>query len=415
MISQWAGQRGALVSDLTASLPPLWAFTRASSGTQIQSGVLSTVGTNVARFETSPSGYLNEPQVTNLLLQSSTLTNASWTKSGLAITTSGTAPDGVASSANLATEDTSLAAHYVSGTGFATTASTTYVVSAFIKAGTQRYVSVRGEASGLVATYPWITLDTTLGTIDANALALTPTVVAVSNGFYLVSFTFVAFGIASGGNVVIAGSNVSTAPGTASVTGASYTGTSLTWSAWGAMFAASNVPTSLIQTTTAAATRAADNLTLDLTQLPGLQTASGYGAALEFSMINNNQPSAVVFGAAINTDALNTWYIRNSATGDGTLRITSWTAGTSNSSVYLPLRAAGLINRVALSVTPAGIRWVLNGSAVTNLTKSGQPLMDNMTVGRMPWGPISFPAMHATTVTLIPGPQSDAWLSAMAY
>ena len=199
---------------------------------------MSTAGINAARFETSPAGYLNEPQATNLLLQSNNLATGAWTRSNLAITTSGTAPNGVASSANLATENANLSTHYVStGIGFVTTASTTYVVSAFIKAGTQRYVSVRGDASGLIATYPWITLDTTLGTIDANALALTPTVRAVSNGFYLVSFTFVAFGSGSG-KIVFAGSNVSTAPVAASVNGASYTGTSLTWSAWGAMLAA---------------------------------------------------------------------------------------------------------------------------------------------------------------------------------
>lgn len=412
MISLWQPPRSGLISDLTASLPPLWAFSRASSGTQVQSGVLSTVGTNVARFETSPDGYLNEPQRTNLLLQSSTLTNASWTKSGLAITTSGTAPDGVASSANLATEDTSLAAHYVSGTGFATTASTTYVVSAFIKAGTQRYVSVRGEASGLIATYPWITLDTTLGTIDANALALTPTVLAVSNGFYLVSFTFVAFGIASGGNIVFAGSNVSTAPVAASVNGASYTGTSLTWSAWGAMLAASAFPTSLIQTTTAAATRAADNLTLDLTQLPNLQTPTGYSCAIEFSLLSNSQ-SQVVFGMSGSGGFSNTWYF--SENGAGGVFLTTIVATVGQVSGTTALRAAGLTNRLALTVTPTGITYNLNGAGDVTVANAGMPVMTTLAVLRAPWGAGNYEAGHATLVTLIPGPQSAAWRAAMAY
>jgi len=170
-----------------------------------------------------------------------------------------------------------------------------------------------------------------------------------------------------------------------------------------------------IITTTAAVTRAADNLTLDLTQLPNLQTPAGYGVALEFSVIDNNQPGVVYFGVSIGTDPVNTWYMRHTSFGGSTARISSWVAGTVASSSFLSLRTAGLINRAAFSVTPAGIRWVLNGSAVTNLAKPGQPVMTNMVVGRMPWDNTNFAAMHATTVTLIPGPQSDAWLSEMAY
>ena len=168
-----------------------------------------------------------------------------------------------------------------------------------------------------------------------------------------------------------------------------------------------------IITTTAAATRAADNLTLDLTQLPGLQTASGYGVAMVFSVISNSQGNSVVLSASINGDGNNTWYLITD--GSGGVRIVTIIGGVSQASAYLPMRTAGLTNRLALSVTPAGIRWTMNAAAVIGATNAGQPLMGTLAVGRLAYAASNYTAMHATTVTLIPGPQSDAWLSAMAY
>jgi hypothetical protein len=153
-------------------------------------------------------------------------------------------------------------------------------------------------------------------------------------------------------------------------------------------------------------------LTLDLKQLPNLQTPTGYGVAIEFSMLTNTQNSVFVLGAS--KDTSNHWDLSTNTSGD-TTRIFSAVAGNGAASAPLSLRTAGLINRAALSIIPAGVRWVLNGSAVTNLSFAGQPVMNTLGVGRLPVNSTSFAAMHATTVTLIPGAQSDAWLSAMAY
>ena len=408
MISLWQPPRSGLISNLTASLPPLWEFSRASSGTQVQSGVLSTVGNNVARFETSPAGYLNEPQATNLYFPS-----VNWVPNA----TASSSVDGAVQNAATAPDGTTTAEKLIPGSfsgvhqfyrSFAGAINTIYEASVYAKAAGWNYVHlILGNSSFAVDQAVQFNLSN--GTILSQSANSTGAIEQLGNGWYRLSVQNTSLGVA--GNYV-----VSIIPQPTSVFNIIQTGDAVSGTlVWGEQAQANSFPTSYIATTTAAATQAADNLTLDLTQLPNLQTPTGYGVALEFSIINNNQPSVVFFGASIDTDANNTWYLRNSTINDNTARATSWVAGTANSSVYLPLRAAQLTNRAAFSVTPAGIRWVLNGSAVTNLNMAGQPVMTNMVVGRMPWNTLHVAAMHATTVTLIPGPQSDAWLSEMAY
>ena len=408
MISRWQPPRSGLISNLTAALPPLWEFSRSSSGTQGQSGVLSTVGNNVARFETSPAGYLNEPQATNLYFPS-----VNWVPNA----TASSSVDGAVQNAATAPDGTMTAEKLIPGSfngvhqfyrSFAGAINTIYEASDYDKAAGWNYVHlILGNSSFAVDQAVQFNLSN--GTILSQSANSTGAIEQLGNGWYRLSVQNTSLGVA--GNYVV---SILPQPNTVYSpvqTGDAVSGTLV----WGEQVQASSFPTSYIATTTAAATQAADNLTLDLTQLPNLQTPTGYGVALEFSIINNNQPSVVFFGASIGTDANNTWYLRNSTINDNTARATSWVAGTANSSVYLPLRAAQLTNRAAFSVTPAGIRWVLNSSAVTDLNMAGQPVMTNMVVGRMPWNTLHVAAMHATTVTLIPGPQSDAWLSGMAY
>jgi hypothetical protein len=263
----------------TTALPPGVVFSRASSRSCTNSsGVIVTVTTNNPCLDYNPStlayiGLSVEAAATNLLVQSSTFTSASWAKSGLTPTITGTAPDGTAS-ANLITEDTTTASHYFYGTTPLFTAGVTYTASGYLKAGTQRYISMRGEAVGASATYPWITLDTQLGTINANGLVTSSIVQALPSGWFRVSLTFVSFSTVNG-NIVFSGSNVSTAPGTGAVVGATYTGTSLTWSAWGAQVEQGYAPTSFVATTSSAATRAAEVAYLPVIGIRGVNGSAG--------------------------------------------------------------------------------------------------------------------------------------------
>ena len=213
-------------------------------------------------------GLLIEEQRTNLLTRSSEIDNAAWTKSGAAITADQiAAPDGN-TAADLFTENTASSAHAVYN-GFSATSGTTYTVSVFVKAGTQRYICLRGEDTDATAgqAWPWITLDTQTGTIAANGSVTSSSVTAYANGWYRISLTFVS-GVTGTNNLVIAGGSSSAAPATNISLGPSYLGTSQTFYVWGAQAEAGAFPTSYIPTAGSTVTRAADNISLATSAFP---------------------------------------------------------------------------------------------------------------------------------------------------
>lgn len=200
----------------------------------------------------SADGWLNEGAATNMLAYSQVFTS-NWSTVGGTPTLSTTSPDG-SSKWNLFTENTSTSAHSFYGL-VGTVSAIPYVLSIYVQAGTQRYISVRGDATTLGN--PWITFDTTALSINSNAAVTSSGFTSIGGGVYRIwlSFTTTAGG---GRNAVVAGSNTATAPGTAVTTGISYLGTGLTWYAWGIQWVAGATPDSYIPTTTVAVTRAAD-------------------------------------------------------------------------------------------------------------------------------------------------------------
>jgi len=559
VISQWAGQRGALVSDLTASLPPLWTFSRASQGTQVQSGVLSYAPNNVllrsgdlsqsawvkqaglsaltpvtgpdgsatasqmtiagaasgfyqqisgllsgARYE--PSFWINPTSTSGILAVTNPAnqTNGDW-RVNLASLTAGvwTRITRSHASVSILNEFTALsgscgiypftvggASYVIAVYGFqleAGTATTTYnPTTTAVYYGPRFETSPAGwlgesQATNLVpnnsntgavvgtpgtlptgwsvATAAGLTTNVTgVGTSSGGLpyvdIRIFGTSTGVSYELNVVSFitmtlsvpyvtslwsaivagstsgisAFLAYiggsGAAYRADLNLASASLTRTQGTATqalvggglnirLAPAGAVAIDITVRIGGLQFEQSSFATSLIATTTAAATRAADNLTLDLTQLPGLQTATGYGVAMDFSVISDSQANTVVLAASITGDGNNTWYLITD--GGGNVRVVSVVAGVTQVSAYLPMRTAGLTNRLALSVTPAGIRWTMNGAAVIAATNAGQPLMGTLAVGRLANTAGYYTNMHATLVTLTPGPQSDAALIARAY
>lgn len=404
MISQWAGQSGALEASLLGpGLPPLWTFSRASNGTQVNSGVLSTAGTNVARFETSPAGYLNEPQGTNLYFPS-----VNWVPNA----TASSSIDGAVQDAATAPDGTTTAEKLIPGSFsgvhqwfrlYTGAINTIYEASVYVKAAGWNYVNLYlGNTSFAVDQNVLFNLSN--GTISSQSANSTGAIEALANGWYRISVQNTSLGVA--GNYV-----VSIIPQTTGVYNIIQTGDAINGTlVWGEQAEANAFPTSYIATTTAAATRAADNLTLDLTQLPGLQTASGYGVALDFSLLGASQNNNVVLGLSAAGGFSDTIYaVLN---GSGQLSITSIVASSGVSGGITNLNTIGSTNKIAIGVTPAGLRYSINGATVVAVNNAGQPVMTTAAVGRAPWGASNYAAMHATLVTLTPGPQSDAALIA---
>lgn len=386
---------------LTASLPPLWTFSRASQGTQVQSGVLSTVGNNVARFETSPAGYLGEPQATNII-RNNTMVGA----------VAGVVGSGGALPTNWQIFAASGLTTTIIGTG--TQNGVTYLDFRLSGTSTGTFYVLAFDSAGTTASVGQVWSESFWASYVAGSLTNVSTVQIDQRFTITVDTPFTLT------TTLTRVSAVATAP---SATTAYYPALLLTFPLTAAVDITLRIglpqadlagfTSSAIATTGTTATRAADNLTLDLTQLPGLQTAGGYGVAMDFSVISNSPGNTIVLGASINGDINNQWAIVTD--GGGFMRVSSVIAGVTQYSAYLNTRAVGLTNRLALSVTPAGIRWSMNGVAVIGVTNAGQPLMGTLAVGRAAYSASAYTAMHATLVTLTPGPQSDAALIARAY
>jgi hypothetical protein len=242
-----------------ASLAACTSITNSAGFAQTSTGTLTSFSANALRR--TDLGVLVEAAATNLCTQSQTLDNAAWTLNDLTVTANATtAPDGTAT-AELFTDNSNNVIHRFFSTGISFTSGTTYTTSVYLKGGTLRFISVRHELTSSGPVYAWLTLDTTNGTIANNGATATYAVQALANGWYRVSIVGAA-GATFNDNLLIAGSNVSTAPGQSSA-GNVYVGSGQTFSAWGAQVEVqSSAPTSYITTTTTSVTRNADVLTI---------------------------------------------------------------------------------------------------------------------------------------------------------
>lgn len=235
-------------------LPPRASLTRASSACLYDAGgTLVSVGTDVARFDhhpvsLAPLGVLIEPAGTNLVLASTDLTQSAWSRTALSVTATALA------------EDTQTVTHRFSPAliNRSVTAGVPVTVSAIgaeRPGSAKRYLTLNFTAAGFAAV-PGATFDLASGTVVYSVngsagmraagsgawlcwLTGTPTSTTVSQGerYGLNAVAGVPAGYAGDGASGLLLSEMQFETGAA--------------------------PTSRIRTTSAAATRAADLLTLD--------------------------------------------------------------------------------------------------------------------------------------------------------
>ena len=205
------------------------------------------------RFDHNPLtgeslGLLVEEQRTNLLLRSEEFDNASWNSVAGARTVTANqiaAPDGT-TTADLVTADGTTAAHFVSQS--LTLSAVPYTYSVFAKAGTNNFLQLRffvafgaGFANFNLAT----------GVVGTVSGSVTSSIQAYPNGWYRCTMVFTPTAATSSVAAYIVDS--------ASAAGGLPNSLSTSVYLWGAQLeAGAGPPTSYIPTTTAAATRNAD-------------------------------------------------------------------------------------------------------------------------------------------------------------
>ena len=222
-------------------------FTRASSATRTNaSGVIETVLSDVARFDydpetLAPKGLLIEEQRTNLLTYSSEFENTTWNKNASIVITANanTAPDGTMTADEFSGSLVNCGVWRVP----TTTASIPHIYSIYLK-------NVNNATNLLVGcdinpTNAFIRFNSVTGVITSAAGNVTSSsVIAIGNGWYRVTVGFV--------------------PTTTQPTFVLYStsGASATWLVWGAQLELGSFATSVIPTTSATVTRAADNASM---------------------------------------------------------------------------------------------------------------------------------------------------------
>lgn len=229
-------------------------FTRAGTGTYTdKSGVLRTAAINEPRFE--KEGLLLEEQRTNLALYSVDLSNTYWNKTRLTVASGYDAPDGSKTACKVIA-DASTSAHYLNKL-LNVNANKQYAFSVFVKAAefTEIRLSLSSGVTVGTTSYTFM-LDT--GKVVAAGTGGTggvPTITRLANDWWRVSI--ISEVMAASGtayfNIWIS-ENGSTSP----VQGDDAKGIYL----WGVQVEESPTMSSFIPTTTATATRAADDCIL---------------------------------------------------------------------------------------------------------------------------------------------------------
>lgn len=247
---------------------PRVEFTRASTATYTNGGLLKIAAVNQPRITYDPLtgkclGLLIEEARTNLLIYSEQFDNAAWAQNAVADTdvtpNAAIAPDGTLTADKLYEATTTSSTHSVYQDK-TSPPSTVHSVSLYAKAGERQYFSIRFHNTVTLSSYCSGAFDLVGGTCSVNnygnATGATATITHVGNGWYRCTLS---------GTPDTSGTSVRVSIGLSQTLGGTWLYSGTVGSGiyiWGAQVEAGAFPTSYIPTTSAAATRAADNASM---------------------------------------------------------------------------------------------------------------------------------------------------------
>jgi hypothetical protein len=312
----------------TKQLDPRITFTRASTASFYN-------GVTTAKAEE------------NLVLQSQTFENASWTYNAVAVTANtATAPDGTTTADTFAFLDTATARGYQAFVGNGSS----YTFSVYVKYIDKQWIYLRLTDSGSTPRYVWFDIQN--GTIGTTETGITASITASTNGFYRCVATISTS--VSGNFAMVGGVNANTSVSNVGQTGSLYI--------WGAQLEQRSAVTAYTATTTQAITN----------YIPALQSAASgvarfdnnpttgesLGFLIEESRTNLNVYSSD-FSNAVWTKVQGSITANIIVAPDGTLtgsKFVESTATTTQHNVYQIGRTIGATSNTASVYLKAGER-----------------------------------------------------------
>ena len=244
-------------------------YTRASSATYLQGGVVKTAAANAPRFPTdlggTPQGIRLTGSATNIAVPSNDFTNAAWSVQLVTITPTATAgPDGVAGSAASIVPNATLGTHLTYTGSIGTVSSGSLCASVFLKPNGYNFgfVGIKGSSGGQYG----VIADLSTGAITSTNIINGGTgtssgAIKLAGGWVLVMGYVVATSGAGGAAMFVGASDVAVPTWDAAWDAPSFSGNGTSGVyIFGAQTTNTAFPTDYIPTTTATVTQAADSL-----------------------------------------------------------------------------------------------------------------------------------------------------------
>ncbi len=347
-----------MINLLQNTLDSRLTFSRASVATEVVNGVVTSFGVDVSRV-TSAKGLRIEGSRTNTLPNTGT-----WSAFNCVYTTGRPDPAGGTEARLVTLSAGSVSSYEYLEAVTTTTASSTYTVSRFVKAGSVAFVQLFVH-SACSTGYANFGLSGN-GTVAASSGVLSPQIQLIGNGWFRVSFSYVSVGTAS------------VRSGLAPLqTGAETRLPTLTWAGTEtyetcyAQHESGYGVTSYIPTTRAAATRAADLCTL----ATGTWLNETEGTVWIEATPADSDPAAATSPRVLNLSGGTSYHeIRRNA-ADTVAQAGTTTSGTAQSGLAGSAWASGTTARAAYAWKNNDMAFCFAGGTVATDTASpdGRP------------------------------------------